>query len=131
PTADLEDPRMRSLATRPRMHSLALALSLAASTVAVNLLTPALARAEDGDPAGGKFTVEQATKGLPGPATAPLVATIETSKGKFTCELCDRQAPITVANCVGLARGVRPWLDPKTNKWVKKPFYDGLIFHRV
>jgi peptidyl-prolyl cis-trans isomerase A (cyclophilin A) len=26
---------------------------------------------------------------------------------------------------------VRPWLDPKSGKWVKKPFYDGLIFHRV
>src|SRR4029077_15986199 len=106
PTADLEDPRMRSLATRPRMHSLALALSLAASTVTVNLLTPALARAEDGDPTGGKFTLEQATKGVPGPATAPLVATIDTSKGKFTCELYDKQAPVTVANFVGLGRGL-------------------------
>jgi peptidyl-prolyl cis-trans isomerase A (cyclophilin A) len=84
------------------------------------------------DPADGKFTLEQATKGIPGPATAPLVATIETSLGKFTCELYDKQAPITVANFVGLARGLRPWLDTKTNKWVtKKPFYDGLIFHRV
>ena len=122
---------MRSTATRPRMHSLALALSLAASTVTVNVLTPALARAQDGDPTGGKFTLEQATKGLPGPATAPLVATMETSKGKFTCELYDKQAPITVANFVGLARGVRPWQDPKTKQWVTKPFYDGLIFHRV
>jgi len=113
------------------MHSLALTLSLAASTVTVNVLTPALARAEDGDPTGGKFTLEQATKGLPGPATAPLVATMETSKGKFTCELYDKQAPITVANFVGLARGVRPWQDPKTKQWVTKPFYDGLIFHRV
>jgi peptidyl-prolyl cis-trans isomerase A (cyclophilin A) len=26
---------------------------------------------------------------------------------------------------------VRPWKDPKTNQWVKKPLYDGLIFHRV
>jgi outer membrane protein OmpA-like peptidoglycan-associated protein/cyclophilin family peptidyl-prolyl cis-trans isomerase len=44
---------------------------------------------------------------------------------------CSR-APITVANFVGLARGTRPWKDPKTGKWVeKKPFYDGLIFHRV
>ena len=36
-----------------------------------------------------------------------------------------------MANFVGLARGLRPWKDPKSGKWVKKPFYDGLIFHRV
>jgi peptidyl-prolyl cis-trans isomerase A (cyclophilin A) len=105
--------------------------ALAAALVVPTLLASSTARAEEADPAGGKFTLEQATKGLPGPATAPLVATIETSKGKLTCELFDKQAPITVANFVGLARGVRPWLDPKSGKWVKKPLYDGLIFHRV
>ena len=47
-------------------------------------------------------------------------------------ELYDKQAPVTVANFIGLATGKRAWLDPKTNKWVKgKPFYNGLIFHRV
>ena len=52
--------------------------------------------------------------------------------GTFTCELYDKQAPKTVANFVGLARGLRPWKDPKTGQWVeKKPYYDGLIFHRV
>jgi peptidyl-prolyl cis-trans isomerase A (cyclophilin A) len=107
--------------------------TLAFTFAAAVALTGAAARADEPppDPAEGKFTLEQATKGLPGPAGAPLVATIETSMGKFTCELYDKQAPITVANFVGLARGVRPWLDTKTNKWVKKPFYDGLIFHRV
>ena len=51
--------------------------------------------------------------------------------GSFTCELFDKQAPKTVANFVGLARGVRPWKDPKTGEWVKKPMYDGTVFHRV
>ena len=83
----------------------------------------------DDDPAKGNFTLEEATKGLPG--SGPLTAKIETTLGTFTCELYDKQAPITVANFVGLARGLRPWKDPKTGKWVKKPFYDGLIFHRV
>ncbi len=89
-----------------------------------------VARADDDDPAKGKFTLEQATKGVTG--SGMLVAKIETTLGTFTCELYEKDAPITVANFVGLARGTRPWKDPKTGKWVeKKPFYDGLIFHRV
>lgn len=100
-----------------------------ASLLALSLVGAAAARAEDEDPAKGKFTLEEATKGLSG--SGPLTAKIETTQGTFTCELFDKQAPITVANFVGLARGVRPWKDPKSGKWVKKPFYDGLIFHRV
>ncbi|HVT06393.1 MAG TPA: peptidylprolyl isomerase [Polyangia bacterium] len=88
----------------------------------------AAARAEDDDPAKGHFTLEDATKGLSG--SGALVAKIETSQGTLTCELYDKQAPITVANFVGLARGLRPFKD-KDGKWVKRPFYDGLIFHRV
>jgi peptidyl-prolyl cis-trans isomerase A (cyclophilin A) len=87
------------------------------------------ARAADDDPAKGNFTLDDATKGLAG--QGPLTAKIETTLGVFTCELYDKQAPMTVANFVGLARGVRPWKDPKTDQWVKKPLYDGLIFHRV
>ena len=92
-----------------------------------------VARADaDGDPNHGSFTIAEATKGIPGPAGGTLQAAIETSKGKLTCELYEKQAPITVANFVGLATGKRAWLDPKTGKWVqKKPLYDGLIFHRV
>ena len=87
------------------------------------------ARADDtDDPAKGNFTLEDATKGLSG--SGPLTAKIETTLGTFTCEFFDKQAPITVANLVGLARGVRPFRD-KSGEWVKKPFYDGLIFHRV
>ena len=97
--------------------------------LAISLLGAAVARADDEDPAKGHFTLEEATKGLSG--SGPLTAKIETTQGTFTCELFDKQAPITVANFVGLARGLRPWKDPKSGKWVKKPFYDGLIFHRV
>jgi peptidyl-prolyl cis-trans isomerase A (cyclophilin A) len=87
------------------------------------------ARADDtDDPAKGNFTLEDATKGLSG--SGPLTAKIETTLGTFTCEFFDKQAPITVANFVGLARGVRPFRD-KSGEWVKRPFYDGLIFHRV
>ena len=81
------------------------------------------------DPAGGKFSLEDATKGLAGKGA--LMATIETSMGTFKCTLYDKESPHTVANFVGLARGLRPWKDPKSGQWVKKPFFDGLTFHRV
>ena len=107
-----------------------LSKTLLASLFTITLLTAGAARAEDDDPTKGNFTLEDATKGLSG--SGPLTAKIETTLGTFTCELFDKQAPKTVANFVGLARGTRPWKDPKTGKWVeKKPLYDGLIFHRV
>jgi peptidyl-prolyl cis-trans isomerase A (cyclophilin A) len=82
------------------------------------------------DPEHGMFTMDQALAGLPeGPG--PLRAIIDTDLGTLTCELYPDKAPIGVANFVGLARGVRPWLDPATMKWVKRRFYDGLLFHRV
>ena len=96
--------------------------------LALSLIGAAAARADDDDPAKGHFTLDEATKGLSG--AGPLTAKIDTTLGAFTCELFDKQAPVTVANFVGLARGLRPFKD-KSGKWVKKPFYDGLIFHRV
>lgn len=81
------------------------------------------------DPTGGRFTLAQATEGLDG--TGALTAEIETSLGDFTCTLLDREAPITVANFVGLARGKRPFWDPVAATWARRPFYDGSIFHRV
>ena len=58
-------------------------------------------------------------------------ATFNTSEGTFKVRLFDEQAPKTVANFVGLATGATPWTDPKTGKPATRPFYDGLIFHRV
>ena len=83
------------------------------------------------DPTGGKFTLAEATAGM-APATqgAPLVATIQTSMGEITCRLFEDRAPVTVANFVGLARGVRPFKAPD-GKWAKRPAYDGTTFHRV
>src|SRR5262249_1568038 len=82
-----------------------------------------------GDPTGGKFSIEDALKGLSGKGT--LTASIETTMGNFNCELYEKQAPKTVANFVGLAPGKRPWKAPKTGQWASKPLYDGLVFHRV
>ena len=54
-----------------------------------------------------------------------------TSEGNFTVRLFDEEAPNTVANFVGLAEGTREWTDPRTNRKVTTPYYDGVIFHRV
>ena len=59
------------------------------------------------------------------------IVTMETNMGTIKIELWPNIAPKTVANFAGLANGTKEWTDPKTKKKVKKPFYDGLIFHRV
>ena len=58
-------------------------------------------------------------------------AIIVTSEGSMTCKLFTKGAPNTVANFVGLATGTKEFKDLKTGKMVKRPFYNGLIFHRV
>jgi len=60
-----------------------------------------------------------------------LFATFKTSMGDIEIELFEDKAPKTVANFVGLASGEKEWTDPRTGQKVKKPFYDGLIFHRI
>ena len=61
----------------------------------------------------------------------PLYATIKTSMGDIVVHLFDDKAPKTVANFVDLATGKKEWTDPKTGQKVKRPFYNGIIFHRV
>jgi len=58
-------------------------------------------------------------------------AHFETSLGNFTIELFDTKAPNTVANFVGLTEGTKEWTHPGTKQKHKKPYYDGIIFHRV
>jgi peptidyl-prolyl cis-trans isomerase A (cyclophilin A) len=80
------------------------------------------------DPLKGKWDLSDATKGLPAGKT--ILATIDTNLGSLECKLFDDKAPLTVANFVGLARGIRPWKTPE-GKWEKKAAYDGTIFHRI
>jgi peptidyl-prolyl cis-trans isomerase A (cyclophilin A) len=60
-----------------------------------------------------------------------LHAHFTTSEGAFTVRLFEEETPNTVANFAGLAEGTKEWTDPKTGKQVTRPFYNGLIFHRV
>jgi peptidyl-prolyl cis-trans isomerase A (cyclophilin A) len=89
---------------------------------------PAAAPAAGSDPLGGKFTLAEAIKGVTG--KGDLIADIKTAKGQLECKLYEDKAPITVANFVGLARGLRPWKNP-SGQWVKTAAYDGTTFHRV
>lgn len=61
-----------------------------------------------------------------------LMATIHTTMGDLHCELFEKRAPLTVANFVGLARGLKAWQDPATREaMVGIPLYQDVLFHRV
>lgn len=63
--------------------------------------------------------------------TGPTVV-FDTTMGRLTCRLFDKEAPLTVANFIGLATGTETWTDPTTLMKVKGvPFYDGTTFHRA
>ncbi len=60
-----------------------------------------------------------------------IFATFKTSAGDLVVKLLPEKAPKTVANFVELAEGTREWTDPKSGQKVKRPLYDGTVFHRV
>jgi len=80
-------------------------------------------------------TPSQPAKAAPKAPAAPQgnpTAVIDTSMGRLTCQLFPKQAPQAVANFIGLAKGTKDWIDPRTglNQHLK-PYYNGTIFHRV
>jgi len=64
------------------------------------------------------------------PATPGMYAVIDTSAGRMVALLYDDVAPVTVKNFIDLARGAKPTRDKRGNM-VRKPFFNGLTFHRV
>jgi len=58
-------------------------------------------------------------------------AKFDTTLGTFTVRLFEKEAPKTVANFTGLAEGTREWKHPASGQKQQRPFYDGVIFHRV
>jgi cyclophilin family peptidyl-prolyl cis-trans isomerase len=77
-----------------------------------------------------------ATKAPPAPSPTAgkepgLYAIFNTSMGQIIAMLYEKEAPVTVQNFTALARGTKPWKDPKTGAMVAKPLYNGVTFHRV
>jgi peptidyl-prolyl cis-trans isomerase A (cyclophilin A) len=60
-----------------------------------------------------------------------VYAHFETTLGNFTVELYEDKAPKTVANFAGLADGSKEWKHPRTGEKHSRPYYDGIVFHRV
>ena len=58
-------------------------------------------------------------------------AKFDTSLGTFTVRLFEKEVPKTIANFTGLVEGTKEWTHPGTRKKEQRPYYDGLIFHRV
>lgn len=107
-----------------RMTLRTLALVFAFSVSAQAQSTPATQQLPD---------APSTTSQLKPPAvpTGPT-AVIDTTMGRLTCKLFDKEAPLTVANFIGLAEGTKDWTDPKTlQKMHHQPFYNGTTFHRV
>ena len=83
-----------------------------------------------------QLSIALALSGWLVPAQTPelkpgLYAFFETDKGPFAAELFEKYTPKSVSVFIGLAQGARAWYDPQTKAMVKRPFYDGLTFHRV
>lgn len=86
-------------------------------------------RRPEPDPHSAGFPLVDALKDLPG--TGNLTATIHTNLGVIRCDLFEDKAPNTVANFVGLARGLRQYWDTRESAWVGRKYFDGTVFHRV
>ena len=102
--------------------------SLAAAYAGAQTATPA-ARPK---PAAAKSATAKPKPAAAKPALEPgLYTTITTSMGPITLRLYEKESPITVRNFVDLALGNKEWTDPVSKQRVKRPLYNGLIFHRV
>ncbi|MES2605263.1 MAG: peptidylprolyl isomerase [Pseudomonadota bacterium] len=68
---------------------------------------------------------------IPVESSANPLVLMETTRGDIVLELFPQEAPETVANFIGLASGTKSFIDPRSGQQATRPFYDGLVFHRV
>ena len=119
-----------------------LAVPFFVSLAGFSQTTPATPAPDSSGQAAQSSQTTQSSQALPDApgavaVPAPVVPTgptavIDTTMGRMTCKLYQQQAPLAVANFIGLAEGTKDWTDPVTLKKVHgKPFYNGTTFHRV
>jgi peptidyl-prolyl cis-trans isomerase A (cyclophilin A) len=109
------------------LRTLLCTLALGSTAAIAQSTTPAPA-APDALPDAPSTIAHEAPPPVP---TGPTVI-FDTSMGRLTCKLFEKEAPLTVANFTGLATGTKTWTDPATHKKMTGvPFYDGTTFHRV
>jgi peptidyl-prolyl cis-trans isomerase A (cyclophilin A) len=115
------------------LRSLALVLAFSAISSAAQTPTPASQTPATPPPAQQLPDAPSLTSQLkPPPVPTGPTAVIDTTMGRLTCKLYEKEAPVTVANFIGLAEGTKDWTDPKTmQKMHHQPFYNGTTFHRV
>lgn len=86
---------------------------------------------------GGMFLLAAAAAGVadgpvpPDAGAANPVVVMRTTQGEITLELLPQCAPETVRNFLGLALGEKVFVDPATGDTAQRPYYNGLVFHRV
>jgi peptidyl-prolyl cis-trans isomerase A (cyclophilin A) len=103
-----------------------LALCVASATLAQAQTTTPPPPAELPDSPGA------AVQAKPSPVPTGPTVVLDTTMGRLTCKLFDKEAPLAAANFIGLAEGTKDWTDPATGQRVHgKRFYDGTTFHRV
>jgi len=92
---------------------------------------PAAKKSDTSAPAAKKAAPATAKKEEPEPDRPPgLYWIINTSMGKITAQLYEKEAPGTVANFVALTRGLKAAKD-KSGAMTKRPYFNGINFHRV
>lgn len=67
---------------------------------------------------------------LPDAVPPGLYAIFDTSMGQIVAQLFEDKAPLTVKNFEALAKGTKA-ANSKTGVMVRRPYYNGLTFHRV
>lgn len=91
-------------------------------SLALASLLVTLAGAASAAPAGAELP-----QGLP----EGWYAIVETDAGTIVARMLVRQAPQSVAHVAALAQGRLSFTDAMTGETVRRPFYDGLVIHRI